>query len=490
MSKLSSSSKNNFLNELIHKEKKRRKQGLSNDNGYQPYGAAKELFDNESDDEILLAGPAGTGKSRGVLEYIVHYIKKYPNSRALVSRRFRKSMNTTTLVTLENFVLGKDHPSVTKGGKRNYRQQYDFPNGSEIVIGGLDNPETIMGAEYDLIFVSEAIQVEEDAWEDLISRLRNGMVPVMRIIGDTNPSHPRHWLKRRCDDGRCLMIDTKHTDNPLLYNQDTGEITARGIDYMSKLDKLSGIKKKRNKYGLWVSQEGIVYEDFTDEHHVISLLEIPKSFIAKYLVIDFGFKNPFVCQWWGLDYDGSLYMYREIYYTGLLVEDAAKLINSNSFDENGNPERYNMVIHDHDAEGAATLRKHISVDVGIFKNAKKKPVTGGIEAVKKRIELDIRMRPSIYFCDDALVHEPDENLVNSGKPTCSREEIDVYVWDKRSKITKEVPVKENDHGLDCTRYMVAELDGVTSEIEDKIFRSAYIPDISGSGIHSKRNPFN
>jgi hypothetical protein len=29
--------------------------------------------------------------------------------------------------------------------------------------------------------------------------------------------------------------------------------------------------------------------------------------------IDFGFNAPFVCQWWAIDTDGSMYLYREIY---------------------------------------------------------------------------------------------------------------------------------------------------------------------------------
>lgn len=465
----------------MEKEKKERSKNLRSGGRYIPYGAAKKLFEYEGNDEILLSGPAGTGKSRGILEYVVAQVLKYPNSRALIARRFRRSMTQTTLVTLERDVLGKDHP-VIQGSSRNYRQQYNFDNGSEIVIGGLDNSDTIMGADYDLIFVSEAIQVTQDAWEDLVSRLRNGMMPTQKIIGDTNPSHARHWLKRRCDRGDCHLIKTAHTDNPMLYNQETMEMTEFGESYIGKLNKLTGVKRKRLKLGLWVSEEGTVYEDFTDEDHVISVVELPE-FVARFISIDFGYRNPFVAQWWGLDYDGNLYLYKEIYKTELLVEDAAKLINSNSYcPKTGAKEKYNLVVHDHDAEGAATLRKHLNIDVRRYKNAIKKPLLGGIEAVQKRIELDDRLRPSLYICDDILINEPDETLVNKGKPTRSREELDVYMWDKSGKTTKEHPVKENDHACDAMRYMVAELDGVTSEIEEIDFTNYYIPSISGSAL--------
>ena len=59
---------------------------------------------------------------------------------------------------------------------------------------------------------------------------------------------------------------------------------------------------------------------------------------------------------------------------------------------------------------------------------------------------------------DSLV-ERDPKLVAKKKPTCTEEEVDGYIWNTSGGRRKgEEPVKENDHGLDDTRYLVAHID--------------------------------
>jgi phage terminase large subunit len=59
----------------------------------------------------------------------------------------------------------------------------------------------------------------------------------------------------------------------------------------------------------------------------------------------------------------------------------------------------------------------------------------------------------------ALVDE-DQALREAKKPTCTEEEIVAYSWQKEAdgKPNKEQPVKENDHGVDTTRYAVMYVD--------------------------------
>ena len=42
------------------------------------------------------------------------------------------------------------------------RQAYHYPNGSEVVVGGLDKPSKVMSTEYDLVYVQEAIELFEN----------------------------------------------------------------------------------------------------------------------------------------------------------------------------------------------------------------------------------------------------------------------------------------------------------------------------------------
>ncbi len=61
----------------------------------------------------------------------------------------------------------------------------------------------------------------------------------------------------------------------------------------------------------------------------------------------------------------------------------------------------------------------------------------------------------MYLLRDALV-EKDQELEDSGKPTCTIDEIPGYVWAQGKK--DEEPKKEDDHGADTMRYVVAEQD--------------------------------
>jgi phage terminase large subunit len=89
--------------------------------------------------------------------------------------------------------------------------------------------------------------------------------------------------------------------------------------------------------------------------------------------------------------------------------------------------------------------------------AARKAVSPGIQAVASRMKGDGAF-PRILFLRDSLV-ERDPALVDAKKPTCTEEEVESYVWNLASGRKKgEEPVKEHDHGMDATRYMVMHLD--------------------------------
>ena len=90
---------------------------------YGPRGAAAELFRNKAP-EVLIEGPAGTGKTRAVLEYVNWLCESYPGIRVLLFRKTRTSMSESVLVTWEEKVLWDGHPARTGDAQRNTRQHY------------------------------------------------------------------------------------------------------------------------------------------------------------------------------------------------------------------------------------------------------------------------------------------------------------------------------------------------------------------------------
>lgn len=427
---------------------------------YTAYGKAVEIF-YERAREFCFAGPAGTGKSRGMLERMDLFARKYPKSRHLFVRKTRTSLTQTGLVTFEQEVL----PERTTIKLHKSDQEYRYPNDSRIVIGGLDNPTKIMSGQYDTIYVMEATErgFTEDDWEKLLTRLRNNRMPFRQLSADCNPEAPQHFLKKRETRGVLKMINSRHEDNPTLFDQTTGEMTPLGVDYIGGLDSLTGVRYLRLRKGIWAAAEGMIYEIFDPDHNIIDnfglkdtgvydsqgnrilepILTPPLSW-PRYLAIDFGYNNPFVCQWWAEDPDGRLYLYREIFRTKRLVEDHARDI-LEIMKKHGEP-RPRAVVVDHDAEDRATLEKYLLLQT----TPANKAVKMGIEHVIARIRKSGDGRARIFFLRDALVAR-DKDLELKKKPLSTLEEIGSYIWDDDKQ---EEPVKENDHGCDAARYMV------------------------------------
>lgn len=434
---------------------------------YRPRGTAKALLEDRSP-ELLVVGPAGTGKSRAALEKIHLAALINPGMRGLIVRKTATSLGSTTLVTFREHVASEALRAGTVAyytGSPAEAAGYRYDNGSTIVVGGMDKPEKVLSSEYDLIVVDEAIELEATDWETLTTRLRNGRMSFQQILGCTNPSVPTHWLKSRASKGMLKMLTSLHVDNPVLFDEQ-GRMTERGRDYMSKLDALTGVRKERLRDGRWVAAEGIIYEEWQQSLHVVPPFAIPESW-PRFWVIDFGFTNPFVWQCWAQDPDGRLFLYREMYQTQRTVEHHAVAMMEHVTDLDGEwiePEP-TAVITDHDAEGRATLEEKTGLDT----TAADKRVSIGLQVVRDRLKLAGDGKPRLYVFEDALLWR-DESLEQANKPCGTVEEFPGYVWDKGARSggpEKEVPLKVNDHGMDCVRYLCAHLDlGDSGEIVD------------------------
>jgi PBSX family phage terminase large subunit len=406
------------------------------------YGNNQKMLES-NEHQIVLSGPAETGKTYTCLEKLHRVCLAYKGVQAAIVRKTYQSMPGSVLQTFERIIEGSG-VSVFGGAKP---QWYDYPNKSKVWVGGMDHPDKVLSSERDLIYVNQVEELDLSDWETLRTRAtgRAGHVPHPQVIGDCNPSTPTHWIKQM----NIPLLESRHEDNPTLFNQETGELTEQGILSLSILDQLTGPRKSRLRYGQWAGAEGMVYEDSWDsKRNVVDRCDIPGTW-RRYLAIDFGFTNPFVCQWWAEDDDGRLYLYREIYHTQRLVEDHARQIKQLS-----EGEKIEAVICDHDAEGRATFEKH----AGMNTVPAKKDVLEGIQAVAGRLREAADKKARLFLMRDSLV-ERDNSLADKHKPTSTIDEVEGYVWKESSTPgRKEEPLKENDHGCDGMRYMVAHRD--------------------------------
>ena len=460
---------------------------------YFPYGGAMQLW-RCRDPEVLIEGPAGTGKSRAVLEKLHKALLKYPGMRALICRKTKESMAESVLVTWEEHVVpptepGADGRPLTDGPNRHNRQFYEFANGSVLVVAGLDKPSKIMSTEFDMIYVAEATECTVDDIESLKTRLRNFRLPYQQIILDCNPDTPFHWLNKRPEqadtdptrvgDRVMTRIRSRHEDNPRLYDQDIGQPTIEGRKYLAALDNLTGARRLRLRYGKWVAAEGAVYEDeWNPQIHVVPRhLDQPghpngfderqvRTWVISH---DVGFRNPGTLQLWAVDQDDRMTLIRQVYrrghdrpwWIGSTVEliDHAKALTPLIPIEA-------VVV---DPAAAADIEQMRNADLrGVRVVAAENDIETGIDQVRIRMRGD-GQGPALFVLAGSLIHR-DSELGDSNLPTSLEEELTVYAYPKNEmgKPVKEVPIKLHDHACDAMRYAVKYVDARSGVREVRI----------------------
>lgn len=414
-------------------------------------GAIREVYRTHG--SLIVSGPAGTGKTLPTLLWLHLTMLDHPGTKALVVRKVARTLAGTTLATFREKVV----PEATAAGLVDFFSgspkepaSYRYANGSRIIVGGLDEPQKIMGAEVSVIVIDEAIEATARDIKFLRTRLRGASksaYPHYRMILLTNPGPPAHHLKS----GGMRMLYSVHKDNPSLW--DGHQWTTEGRRYvLGELESLTGVERERLLYGRWAAAEGLVWNQFDPAKHIIDPFDVPESW-PRWVGIDFGYTAPFTALLFAEDGDGRLYLIREWVRSRMLVEDHAKVIKERLLAEQPRPRG---IITDHDSEDRATLERHL----GMSTQAAHKSVSDGLQAVNSRLKEQPDGRARLFVFRDALL-ERDPLMDAAAKPQGFAEEVSGYVWAKRrggDEALKEEPVKENDHSCDPTRYVVAERD--------------------------------
>lgn len=387
---------------------------------YKPYGG-NETFMYCHDPEVVVSGPAETGKTLAAC-WKVHIICcKYPDAQISLVRKTQKSIYTSVLQTLHK--VQKGTPLTVYGGEK--PEKFIYSNNATIWVGGMDNPDKVLSSERDIIYVNQAEELTQNDWELLSTRVtgRGAVIPYPQLLGDCNPGGSKHFLKERALVGNLTLIPTVHKDNPTLFDPETGEITESGKRTMRTLEGLTGVRRKRLLEGLWVTAEGAVYDTFDTYTHVLE--RKPDEFVTWYMFMDEGYTNPAVIGLVGEDPDGRWHIYKEFYRKRVLqakvVEEAKKWAEEYHVD---------LIAVDKAAAGLiADLRAE-----GLPASGQKGRVLDGITSVQKRLRVAGDGKPRLTV-----------------EPTCVNtiNEFESYIW----KPEKDEPVKENDHAMDGVRYL-------------------------------------
>lgn len=419
---------------------------------YKPKGAARALFKCRAP-EVLIEGPAGTGKTRACLEYVNFLCETHDGIRAAICRQTRKSMSESVLQTFEDHVLWPGHPAIVGDAGRANRTHYTYPNGSHIMIGGLDKPDRIMSTEFDVVYVAEATETTISAWEKLTTRCRNKKMPWQQSIADCNPGSQYHWLNQRAGMGRMKRLLSRHEDNPHV-----------DAAYLEKLQNLTGARRDRLYAGLWVSEEGLVYDNWDPARHVVPLTpEITSSIKWTFGSIDWGFRNPGCFQVWGVTGDSTLYRLAEVYRAEKTLDWWAEVICELDTEYRlqrivADPAEPRSIDFMNDRIGHARGR-------GMFRIVQKADNRVRSTNERDRVGIDLvkwglgekHETPRMFFIEDAQRYGRDPICSEALEPCSTEEEFPGIVWaelkDTRKPDEKPDP-KCPDHGENACRYAV------------------------------------
>ena len=244
---------------------------------YSFYGANEQAFYCR-EPEVMLAGPADTGKTLALLTKLHLLALMYRGASIVICRKQQTDIYSTVLQTYQKEVAQDEIASgvvVVKGGVRPW--MFEYPDGAIIWVAGLDKPGKTLSGQHDIIYVNQAEELALADWEVLnrATTGRAGHIPYNQTIGDCNPGPPTHWIIQRSRMGPLKRFDSTHRDNPQLYDPATGMITEEGMRRIGGLERLSGVRYERLYQGVWAAPEGAIYEVFDEEHHKVASFAPP-----------------------------------------------------------------------------------------------------------------------------------------------------------------------------------------------------------------------
>lgn len=302
----------------------------------QPPNERQKLFLAAKSKHVAYGGARGGGKSWAVRNKATRLALRYAGIKILIVRRTYPELVNNHINFLRVDLLGVAKYNTSE-------KVFRFVNGSTIKFGYCNNDRDLdqyQGAEYDVIFLDEATQLQEEWIKKIVVCVRGVNRFPKRIYYTMNPGGVSHGYFKR------LFIDRKFLagENPDDYEfiqalvTDNTALMESQPEYKQQLEALPPKLRQAWLYGRWDVYEGQFFEDFretpdldlcaaagiTPEEaleqrrftHVIEPFDLNRGPARGWNIMrsyDFGYGKPFSLGYWAVDYDGILYRIMEIY---------------------------------------------------------------------------------------------------------------------------------------------------------------------------------
>lgn len=298
-----------------------------------PYPKQEEFFMSQSR-RTAYGGARGGGKSWAMRTKLILLALNYDGIQILLLRRTFAELRENHILPLRKLLKGIClYKEATK--------EFIFKNGSRIKLGYLANEADVLqyqGQAYEVIGMEEATQFTEFQYMALTesNRLSGNMNSPFtpRMYFTCNPGGVGHgWVKRLFID-KSYRNGEKESDYTFIRSTvfDNEYMVNNNPEYIDNLKSLPELRRRAMLYGDWDAFEGQYFSEFSRDIHTCAPFVIP-SFWQKFAALDYGLDMT-ACLWFA--YPESMeciYVYREVYESGLILTDAAKkIIRANSGD--------------------------------------------------------------------------------------------------------------------------------------------------------------
>lgn len=185
--------------------------------------------------------------------------------------------------------------------------------GGVLAFRNLDKVSKYLSSEFAAIAVDELTLNHQTIFDFLRMRLRWPRIDDPKFIAGTNPGGIGHaWVKAIFVDGeipkelqaykgKIAFVRAFVQDNPYLP-----------ASYLEALATLPDELRKAYLEGSWDIFEGQFFSSWNRDIHVIRPFKIPDGWM-RFRMGDWGSYHPYAFYWGAVDYDGKIYIYRELY---------------------------------------------------------------------------------------------------------------------------------------------------------------------------------
>ena len=263
-------------------------------------------------------GSAGSGKSYTIAQRIVIRCCNEP-IRVLVCRRYGTTLRNSCFALFKE-ILAKWR--LTKYVSiRETDMSIIFPNGSQIIMCGLDSEEKLLSInDISTIWVEEAYEVEKSKVEQLNLRMR-GQAANQQLFLSWNPISKQSWLYEFTVENppeNSIFLHSTYRDNPFL-----------NAEYIAALDEMEVRNPAKYRvYGLgeWgVDTEGLVITNWRKEE--FDAMELAQKGFEHRAGMDLGWidKSAIIDTLYDRD-NKTIYVFNEFYKSGCQLSELASAI--------------------------------------------------------------------------------------------------------------------------------------------------------------------